>query len=584
MEIFKLFGSIFIDNEKANKAIDETDGKAKKSEKSFGSMVGTAAKWGAGIAAGAAVAGGAMLALTGPLTKSAASAQALNSQFEQVFKDMQGDAQAAVDGLANDFGMLPNRIKPSYTQATSMFKGLGLETEEAMKAAEDAVTLAADAAAFYDKSYEDANSALNSFIKGNYEGGESIGLFANETQMAAYASNELGLEWKSLDEAGKQLARMEYAKAMQEAAGATGQASRESDSLENKLGNLKQAWEDIKAKLGSAFLEPAINGLTKLTDVLLSIDTEKIVNGITKFKSYVTDVFIPAVTEIIDWVKKWKSDNEGTINALKESFGAFFDAIYGFIEAFVTWAKEFWVKYGDEITAVLSAVWDIIVTIIDVAIKLITDIFNIFAALFKGDWGALWEGIKNLFNDIWDGIGRILDKYLEYIKSAIKLFGKILKDIWNGIWDAVKQKFSDIWEGMINKLDGFVQKIKDKINNLVDRIKTKVNDAINLLNKIPGVDIGTIEISSNTSSIPGYADGTNYARGGLSLVGERGPELVNLSRGSQVIPNDELSLGGKTEVVFGRGAFEGAIITDDYGVDRLMDRIMERMNLMGVRA
>lgn len=38
-----------------------------------------------------------------------------------------------------------------------------------------------------------------------------------------------------------------------------------------------------------------------------------------------------------------------------------------------------------------------------------------------------------------------------------------------------------------------------------------------------------------------YANGTNFAKGGLSLVGERGPELVNLPRGSQVIPNNKLA-------------------------------------------
>lgn len=37
--------------------------------------------------------------------------------------------------------------------------------------------------------------------------------------------------------------------------------------------------------------------------------------------------------------------------------------------------------------------------------------------------------------------------------------------------------------------------------------------------------------------IPGFAEGTNYAPGGMAWVGERGPELVNLPRGSQVIPN-----------------------------------------------
>lgn len=41
-------------------------------------------------------------------------------------------------------------------------------------------------------------------------------------------------------------------------------------------------------------------------------------------------------------------------------------------------------------------------------------------------------------------------------------------------------------------------------------------------------------------TLPGFATGTNFAPGGLALVGERGPELVNLPRGSQVIPNNEL--------------------------------------------
>lgn len=43
-----------------------------------------------------------------------------------------------------------------------------------------------------------------------------------------------------------------------------------------------------------------------------------------------------------------------------------------------------------------------------------------------------------------------------------------------------------------------------------------------------------------SSGLPFFAKGTNFAPGGLAVVGERGPELVNLPRGSQVIPNHEL--------------------------------------------
>jgi hypothetical protein len=46
----------------------------------------------------------------------------------------------------------------------------------------------------------------------------------------------------------------------------------------------------------------------------------------------------------------------------------------------------------------------------------------------------------------------------------------------------------------------------------------------------------------------GFADGTNFAPGGLSLVGERGPELVNLPRGSKVTSSARLGQNMKVEV------------------------------------
>ena len=122
----------------------------------------------------------------------AASSQAIGAQFSQTFGDLEGEAQSSVDALGDQFGMLPNRIKPAFTQMSAKFKGLGLSTEDAMGQAAKATTIAADASAAFDTSMESAQGSLNSFVNGNYEGGEAIGLFANETQMAAYASETLG--------------------------------------------------------------------------------------------------------------------------------------------------------------------------------------------------------------------------------------------------------------------------------------------------------------------------------------------------------------------------------------------------------
>jgi tape measure domain-containing protein len=57
--------------------------------------------------------------------------------------------------------------------------------------------------------------------------------------------------------------------------------------------------------------------------------------------------------------------------------------------------------------------------------------------------------------------------------------------------------------------------------------------------------------------VPGYADGVTNAKGGVALVGERGPELVNLPKGSDVIPNKQ------TQQMMGNvnydGMFKGAV-------------------------
>ena len=71
MELFRLFGSILIDNDKANESISKTEGKADSLGGKLGGMIGTAAKWGAGLVAGAGAAVGGMLALANKTAETA---------------------------------------------------------------------------------------------------------------------------------------------------------------------------------------------------------------------------------------------------------------------------------------------------------------------------------------------------------------------------------------------------------------------------------------------------------------------------------------------------------------------------------
>lgn len=71
---------------------------------------------------------------------------------------------------------------------------------------------------------------------------------------------------------------------------------------------------------------------------------------------------------------------------------------------------------------------------------------------------------------------------------------------------------------------------------------------------------GSISGAAGPTSVGGaplvgqYAGGTDNAPGGLSLVGEHGPELLNIPKGGQVIPNDVLKGGNGGTVMVSTGS------------------------------
>ncbi len=79
-----------------------------------------------------------------------------------------------------------------------------------------------------------------------------------------------------------------------------------------------------------------------------------------------------------------------------------------------------------------------------------------------------------------------------------------------------------------------------------------VRDAVN---SIPSSRVVTVHVRRVEQIAEAeYQHGTHYARGGLALVGEAGPELVVIPRGSQVIPNNQIhnytyNRGGDTMIV-----------------------------------
>ena len=208
------------------------------------------------------------------VTEASAEVTAEIVAFEQILGEYADTAKAKMEEMARPAGIVSTRLTPHMTNLTAKFKGLGFEMNEATDLAIRGLEMATDAAAFWDKSLEQSMEHLKSFINGNYEGGEAIGLFANETQMAYYGI-EKGLiasrkAWIHLDEATKQATRLEFAERMFRQAEITGHAARESEHFANVLANLKESFRQLKASIGDSYLSdlliPAMDSLRGIFD------------------------------------------------------------------------------------------------------------------------------------------------------------------------------------------------------------------------------------------------------------------------------------------------------------------------------
>ena len=137
------------------------------------------------------------------------------------------------------------------------------------------------------------------------------------------------------------------------------------------------------------------------------------------------------------------------------------------------------------------------------------------------------------------------------------LIGEGLYAAITGQADGLRQAFAGLFNlfgDAVISLGKYAITYSQAIVALQNAIKAAVGPA-GLLVGIGLVALGTLikAAGSGIGRVGAFAVGTRYAPGGMALVGERGPEMINLPRGSQVIPAAQTSqmmggIGGAIEV------------------------------------
>lgn len=488
IEIFRLFGSIFVDNEKANKSISETDQKAGGLASKLGDGIKTAAKWGAAIT-GAAVAGG--TALFGMANKAASTTDRIDKLSQKIGISRQGfqEWEFILSQSGTDIEKLQVGLKTMVQRMDETVKGTG-QGARMFERLGVSVTDSTGAMKSQEQVFEETVRALQNMPEG-----------AEKSRLAFELFGKAGMELMPLLNGTN--ASLDDMKKMAHDMGMV-----ISDEAVDAGVAFTDTMDQMKRSLGAVFTQigaAVIPIFQKMADWILDHMPQiqavfKTVFGVIEF---LVTGFIDGIQLIISWVTQWANDNQEKVTQIKELFLNFFEAVQGFITAFVEFATAFWQEYGDKISAITETVFGFITMTIETALTIITEIFNIFSALFRGDWEALGESVMKIWDSLW-----------EWIKGTGKAVFDIGKNIVQALWDGIKSMWSNLTSWVGNKVSGLLDK----------------------LNPFKG---GGIKISG--PKIPAMATGGTVLSSGIALVGEAGPELLHLPRGAQVAP---LGAGG----------------------------------------
>jgi hypothetical protein len=140
------------------------------------------------------------------------------------------------------------------------------------------------------------------------------------------------------------------------------------------------------------------------------------------------------------------------------------------------------------------------------------------------------------------GIGPTVDDALDSATASWDRFTDRLMDDADTSRVQVVKSFGDMADDVLQSLNQLSGAIRG--GGFLDMLSSVIG---------VGLQLGKAgafgsDIQSSLGKVGANANGTSYWRGGLSVVGERGPELVNLPRGAGVTPNKDLRGLGAAKV------------------------------------
>jgi hypothetical protein len=554
MELFKLLGTIIINNQEANEALAETADKAeetgKETEGTF-SKISTAAGGIVKAIAGAGVAlGGAWLA-------------AIEGSRE--YRTEMGKLESAFQTAGHSSEV----AKQTYSDLNAV---LG-DTGQAVEASQHLAVLAKN---------EKELSTWTDICTGIYATfGESLPIeglteAANETAKTGILTGGLtdALNWAGISEE-------KFQEKLDKCSNEQERQKLIMDTLNNTYKDASDQYQEtnkdvIEAQKAQERLTDAFAEVGRVGEPILTAVKDKVAEMVEAAVPHLEN-FIQKTKDIIQWVKengdtidKWVGVilgagtaiglfllilNWGTImaaaskaiTAVKTAVFAFnavlmanpialiVSLLAGLVVAFIyLWNnvdgfKQFWIDAWKKIKEYASAAWENIK-------KAFSNIGKWFSEKFtevqKAGKKAM-EDVKKWFSDAYKSVTKTFSNIGSWFKSTFQTAWKNVKNAFSewgsffgGLWTKIKNKFSSIGSALGTAMGNAVKNGLNRVIATVERAINKgiglINGAINLANKLPGVDVGKVA----EVSLPRLARGGVLEKGQVGILEGSGAEAV----------------------------------------------------------
>lgn len=371
-----------------------------------------------------------------------------------------GDTSAEMVGLAeSDFNQL--------AAVTGAFlKNVGFDLQGAAEETINLTERAADMASIFNTDVDQALSAIQSGLKGEFNPLEQFGVKINAASIEAKAL-EMGLAAtkQELDDNAK--AQAALALIYEQTDQVAGDFRNTSDGLANSSRIMSAQLKDAAAALGQQLLPYVTQAVKWISGLVqkfmnLSPETQKVIVIIGAVAAAIGPLLvvigslIGAVGTIIGFFSSMAAVISGPLIASILPVIAIIAAVGAAIALLVVAWKNDWGGIQEKTKAVV----DWIQTAVGNFVAWVTGAWESFTTFLKSLWDNNWMGIQDIVRNVVTVIQSIFAAFKSAFEGDWRAFGEHLRTAWDAIWDNIKIVLSNAWESLVQIARNIVDGIK----------------------------------------------------------------------------------------------------------------------------